>query len=95
MGDIEVGTCMVCSKENVQLRRTYFNYPIKCECHSPNHFEIVRHCKDCEAEVPEVSTVLLSEQNHEIPTTIKMILPDGLSYVTLKQEVNKIILMKD
>lgn len=53
MGEQEVGKCEVCRKEeNLVLQRTYFHYDIKCECHSPNHFEIVRHCKDCTPAEP-------------------------------------------
>lgn len=58
-GNIEVGKCEVCGKENVQLTRTYFNYNLKCECHSPNHFEKISHCKDCEPIEPTYTKVSL------------------------------------
>ena len=56
MGDIEVGTCDVCSKEQVPVSRTYYEYDAKCECCNDamsNHFEIVWTCKDCEPKAPE------------------------------------------
>ena len=31
MGGIEFGTCDICGKE-AELERTYFYYPIHCEC---------------------------------------------------------------
>ncbi len=54
---IEVGKCDVCKKENVQLNRLYYRYDIKCECHSPQHFEIARHCNDCEPVEPKETRV--------------------------------------
>ena len=54
MGEIEVGKCEVCGNEK-QLKRKYFHYDFKCECHSPNHFELVRHCNECTPKAP-VST---------------------------------------
>ena len=60
-GDIEIGTCEICFKE-AQLQRTYFKYPIKCECHSPNHFEIVRHCKNCISVAPIETRVLMTTE---------------------------------
>lgn len=47
------GTCCVCGAERVMLWRTYHHYDgLKCECHSPNHFDIYHHCRDC---VPAVN----------------------------------------
>lgn len=51
MGDCEYGKCEICKKES-NLIRTYFKYDIKCECHSPCHFEIVKHCKECKPVEP-------------------------------------------
>ncbi len=45
-GDIEFGKCDIC-KDDKPLQRKYYHYEIKCECHSPKHFEFVSHCKDC------------------------------------------------
>lgn len=58
-GEIEVGKCECCGKENVTLMRTYFRYPFKCECHSPEHFILVRHCEDCEPIEPRETKVVL------------------------------------
>ncbi len=52
-GDIESGTCELCNKESVVLNRTYYHYDIKCKCHSPNHFILVRHCDTCVPKEPE------------------------------------------
>lgn len=54
-GEIESGTCDICGTDNVPLNRKYYHYDIKCECHSPSHFEMVRHCKYCVPEEPRVS----------------------------------------
>ena len=52
MGEIEFGTCDICGKET-ELERTYFYYPIHCECcgskdkdGQKQHFELVHHCKE-------------------------------------------------
>jgi hypothetical protein len=45
-GEVEFGLCEVC-KENRPLERTYYHYDINCVCHSPKHFELVRHCSTC------------------------------------------------
>ena len=57
-GELEFGKCEVCKKES-NLQRTYFKYNIKCECHSPIHFELVRHCKDCIAQEPKETKIIL------------------------------------
>lgn len=57
-GEIEFGNCEICGNE-APLERTYFHYNIKCECHSPYHFELVRHCKNCIAKEPEVTTLTI------------------------------------
>jgi len=56
-GDIEYGHCDVCHTQK-PLRRTYFRYDIKCDCHSPYHFELIRHCNECEATEPLETTFL-------------------------------------
>ena len=58
MGEGEYGKCEVCAKE-ATLERKYFHYDIKCDCHSPNHFEMVRHCSDCTPKPPEKTTVCI------------------------------------
>lgn len=54
MGDCEYGKCEICGKDN-NLIRTYFHYNIKCDCHSPMHFEMIRHCQDCIPKEPILS----------------------------------------
>lgn len=50
-GYIEFGICQICGKPT-NLERTYFEYGVKCDCHSPNYFELVIHCKDCAPVIP-------------------------------------------
>ena len=57
-GEIEWGKCEICGKEG-PLERTYFYYPIHCECCGSKdkdgqkmHFEMVRHCDGCPAPMP-------------------------------------------
>ena len=61
MGEIEFGKCDICGKET-ELERTYFYYPIHCECcgskdkdGQKQHFELVHHCKDCPASLQGLS----------------------------------------
>lgn len=52
---IEWGRCEICGKET-QLERTYFYYPINCECcgnKENRHFEMIRHCEKCPAPMPK------------------------------------------
>jgi hypothetical protein len=60
MNGIEVveGKCNMCGKR-AQLTRKYYHYDIKCECHSPKHFEIVWHCKNCTPKPPEKMTITM------------------------------------
>lgn len=58
MGGIEYGKCEICGKE-APLERTYFDYPIHCECcgskdkdGQKQHFEMVRHCEKCPVPIP-------------------------------------------
>lgn len=66
-GEIEVGTCECCGKQNVTLIRKYFRYPIECECHSPEHFILIRHCEDCEPEEPEETKITLKTSDLRNP----------------------------
>lgn len=58
VGDKLVGACQCCGKE-AELTRMYFKYPIKCECHSPTHFEFVDHCSNCVPREPEYTKILV------------------------------------
>ncbi len=57
----EYGKCDICKKVT-NLQRTYFRYDIKCECHSPSHFEIVYHCKDCIPQEPKTTIITLKTE---------------------------------
>jgi hypothetical protein len=58
MGEQEVGICDICLKEKPLIRK-YYHYDIKCLCHSPKHFELVRHCKDCKPQEPIMTNITL------------------------------------
>lgn len=60
-GSIMSGRCGVCGKDG-PLTRTYFRLPIKCDCHSPEHFDIVDHCTECAPARPNTKIYLTSEQ---------------------------------
>jgi hypothetical protein len=60
--EVEYGKCEYCGKTGV-LSRTYFHYDLKCECHSPNHFEIVYHCVSCLPKAPIRTTVYIKPVN--------------------------------
>ena len=64
MNFIEYGKCEVCGQEK-PLIRTYFHYGFKCQCHSPNHFEFVRHCADCKPQKPSETKVVFSNEQAE------------------------------
>lgn len=63
----EIGKCECCGKDNVLLERTYFRYPFKCECHSPEHFILVRHCKECKPKEPEETKITLKTEDLKNP----------------------------
>jgi hypothetical protein len=58
-GEFMIGQCDVCGKEKVALKRQYYFYGVKCDCHSPEHFEIVEHCNDCTPVPPKRTTITL------------------------------------
>jgi hypothetical protein len=70
-GEVEFGTCEICGKETT-LQRTYFRYNIKCECHSSNHFDLVRHCKDCVPVKPRETKVLFRTEILDNPIPLAM-----------------------
>lgn len=63
-GDIEYGKCETCGKE-APLQRTYWHYDIKCECHSPSHFEMKRHCAACAPAEPTITSVIMKTDSLE------------------------------
>lgn len=62
-GCMMYGKCDVCGKES-NLNRKYFYYGIQCECHSPEHFEIVEHCDDCVPVAPERTRITIKPSDH-------------------------------
>lgn len=62
MGDIERGQCDVCGLIG-DMVRTYFHYDFKCECHSPNHFEMRRHHVDCVPTEPTTTKIQVKTEN--------------------------------
>jgi hypothetical protein len=61
-GSVEYGICDICKKEAI-LQRTYFRYDIKCECHSPYHFEMIRHCNNCIPKEPLITNITIKTAN--------------------------------
>ena len=55
-GGMEFGICEVCSRFR-PLQRTYWRYNIKCTCHSPHHFTMVRHCSECTPTEPTITVI--------------------------------------
>ena len=59
---IEFGKCDYCGKETY-IKRKYFYYNIKCDCHSPRHFELRHYCEDCEPRIPHETKVTYSSHS--------------------------------
>lgn len=66
MSDAEYGKCEICKISNY-LTRTYFRFPIKCQCCGPTHFELITHCSECIPEMPPTTTVVLSTSQLLVP----------------------------
>lgn len=60
-GSIEFGKCDICHQDK-PLQRTYYRYPIKCECHGPEHFELVRHCTNCVPQEPKETKIIIKTE---------------------------------
>lgn len=84
-GDCEYGKCEVCGKETY-LRRTYFYYPIHCECcgckdkdGQKQHFVMVAHCDKCPARIPKVIHPLIKSMDGKCyRANITNILPSNI-----------------
>lgn len=63
-GDVEFGKCDSCGNE-APIKRKYYYYDIECSCCSSKHkgknyhFEIKRHCANCEPSEPKTIKVYL------------------------------------
>lgn len=85
MGSQEFGKCDICGKE-ASLDRTYFFYPIHCECcgskdknGQDQHFELVCHCKDCIPCIPtEIHPLLQDVFGNKKRISIKDIKPSKI-----------------
>lgn len=81
-GECEYGECEVCGKE-AYLSRTYFYYPIHCECcgskdkyGQKQHFVMVRHCDECPARMPkEIHPLIKAMDGKYYRANITNILP--------------------
>lgn len=76
-----LANCEVCGKKVVNVCRTTFYYNIKCECHSPQHFETVYHCKTCIARVPGQTKITFRTNRDE--------------YILKQERLNKIKQIKN
>lgn len=64
MRETEIGNCSVCKNESIPVNRKYYHYGIKCDCHSPDHFEIVYHCSNCTPIPPKTTLVHIKPINN-------------------------------
>lgn len=60
-GDVEIGVCNSCGAKGA-IKRKYYHYGILCDCHGPEHFEIVFHCKNCIPAEPKTTIITLSTE---------------------------------
>ena len=79
MGDVEYGKCEMCGRE-ADLQRRYYEFNVKCECHSPRHFELVKYCSDCIPIMPTETTIEI--YNH---------VDDKVKKITIDTETLKLI----
>lgn len=61
-GCIEYDKCDICGNKDL-LQRKYYRYDIKCECHSPYHFEVVKYCKNCKPREPHETRILFKTKD--------------------------------
>jgi hypothetical protein len=60
-GEVEHNKCDICGFIGA-VNRKYYHYPIKCECHSPQHFELVIHCNNCIPTEPTVTKLTVKTE---------------------------------
>ena len=70
-GDCEHGRCEVCGKEGI-LVRTYFDYPINCECCAPQHSLLVRHHRKCVPREPTIQKIYFKTEDLKNPLPIAL-----------------------
>lgn len=84
-GECEYGKCEICGEE-AYLNRTYFYYPIHCECcgskdknGQKQHFEMVRHCDKCPARIPkEIHPLIKAMDGKYYRANVTNILPSDI-----------------
>lgn len=79
--EVEFGKCKYCEYEG-PINRTYYRYDIRCECHSPQHFEMVYHCDKCEPKEPQETKITINTKILRQLSDIKR-----ATINTLKQEL--------
>lgn len=67
--EMEYGVCDICGFQG-PVSRKYYHYGIKCECHSPEHFEFVHYCRNCEPKEPISTTISIKGAKYFIKTSI-------------------------
>lgn len=68
MGVLERDRCSICRRLG-NIIRTYYYFPIACECCGPQHHVVIRHCKNCKPQMPRRTEVQI--------TTAKLLDPIG------------------
>lgn len=69
--DEEYGICDMCGNKGI-IQRRYYHFDIRCECHLPNHFEIVHYCKDCVPIMPPETYITLHDEALDRDKTFKV-----------------------
>lgn len=87
----EHGQCSVCGKDGI-VERTYFHYDMKCECHSPNHFEIIRHCSTCTPKEPTETRVSIKTDKLKKSMSTQAVNPDAQRVISdFEKELTSLI----
>lgn len=63
MNSVMFGHCNICGKEDYLSVKTY-EYDLKCECHSPYHFERIEHCSNCVPSPPTNTLVWIKPKGY-------------------------------
>jgi len=58
MGALERDYCSIC-KQIGNISRTYYYFPIACECCGPTHNHRVNVCKNCTPVMPKETKITL------------------------------------
>ena len=66
----EWSKCDYCGIEG-HINRAYYRYDIKCECHSPQHMEVVFHCNECVPTEPTQTKLTINTKYLKQLTDLK------------------------